>query len=260
MPQFTHVLGPVVSAGAGKPQSRLIKRLSILRELIDSLPPFDFFDQTLDGELIDGLAFQDRGFQVKPQYSFVIDCTQDEDTLWEGLQSKTRQHIRRASEKFSVEEVEDPFDFIDFYTKNLQARGGRNYIDFSTFPQVFWQSRTQVSGEILCARWQNGAPAAMVFLVWGYGTMYYTLSTRAGHADDNGSVSLLIWSAIKRAWSRGLKFDLDGVSSSGTARFYSGFNGCPKLRFIVRKRPALHDLLRDAKHLVFGRPRSSDFC
>ena len=93
MPQFTHVLGPVVSAGAGKPQSRLIKRLSILRELIDSLPPFDFFDQTLDGELIDGLAFQDRGFQVKPQYSFVIDCTQDEDTLWEGLQSKTRQHI-----------------------------------------------------------------------------------------------------------------------------------------------------------------------
>ena len=242
---------PCCERRSRKPQSRLIKRLSILRELIDSLPPFDFFDQTLDGELIDGLAFQDRGFQVKPQYSFVIDCTQDEDTLWEGLQSKTRQHIRRASEKFSVEEVEDPFDFIDFYTKNLQARGGRNYIDFSTFPQVFWQSRTQVSGEILCARWQNGAPAAMVFLVWGYGTMYYTLSTRAGHADDNGSVSLLIWSAIKRAWSRGLKFDLDGVSSSGTARFYSGFNGCPKLKFIVRKRPALHDLLRDAERLTY---------
>ena len=68
----------------------------------------------------------------------------------------------------------------------------------------------------------------------GLWTVLY-LSTRAGHADDNGSVSLLIWSAIKRAWSHGLKFDLDGVSSSGTARFYSGFNGCPKLKFIVEK-------------------------
>lgn len=259
MPPFTHVLGPVVNAGAGKPQSQLVKRLSILRELIDGMPPFDYFDQTLDGELIDGLAFQDRGFFVKPQYSFVIDCDRDEDTLWKGLHSKTRQHIRRASEKFSIEELEDPFEFIDFYTENVRVRGDRNYLDFSTFPQLFQQSRKQVSGEILCARWENGAPAAMVFLVWGYGTMYYTLSTRAGHADDNGSVSLLIWSGVKRALSRGLNFDLDGVSSSGTARFYSGFNGRPKLRLIVRKRHALHGLWRDAKHLVLGRPSSWDF-
>lgn len=259
MPEFTHILGPAVDAGAGKAQSRLIKRLSILRELIDRLPRFDVFNQTLDCEFIDGLAFQDRGFEVKPQYSFIIDCMQDEDTLWRGMHFKTRQHIRRAEEKFSVAEIEDPHDFIDFYTENIKTRGVRNYIDFALFPQVFQQSRKMASGEILCARWENGNPAAMAFLVWGYGTMYYTLSTRAGHAGDNGSISLLIWSAIKRAQCRGLKFDLDGVSSSGTARFYSGFNGTPKARLIVRRRPALRGLLQDAKDLMVGRENSWHF-
>jgi hypothetical protein len=254
MPPFTHVLGPVVDSGSGKPQSRLIKRLSLVRELIDRLPPFDLFTQTLDCELIDGLAFQDQGFEVKPQYTFVIDCTQGEETLWNGLHFKTRQHIRRAREKFSIGEIEDPYEFIDFYTRNIRTRGVKNYIDFSAFPQVFWRSRNLASSEILCARWENGAPAAMAFLVWGYGTMYYTLSTRSGDTGDNGSISLLIWSAIKRAESLGLKFDLDGVSSNGTARFYSGFNGTPKARLVVRRRGALHGLLQDIKRWALGRP------
>jgi hypothetical protein len=73
MPRFTHLLGPLVNAGAGKPQTRLIRRLSITRSLIDQLPPNSFFLQHLDPSLdcglaiADGLAFQDRGFSIAPQ-------------------------------------------------------------------------------------------------------------------------------------------------------------------------------------------------
>ena len=41
MPAFTHVAGPAVNVGEGKQQTQLIKRLSIVRELIDQMPPFD---------------------------------------------------------------------------------------------------------------------------------------------------------------------------------------------------------------------------
>ncbi len=79
MPPFTHILGPAVDAGAGKPQTRLKRRLSITRSLIDQLPPNSFFDQHLDPSLdgglaiADGLAFQQRNFFVSSQYTFEID-------------------------------------------------------------------------------------------------------------------------------------------------------------------------------------------
>ena len=75
----------------------------------------------------------------------------------------------------------------------------------------------------------------MVYLVWGHDTMYYLLSTRAADKADNGSVNFLIWSAIKRASEMGLNFDLDGVYSSGTARFLSGFGGEIEARLAVRR-------------------------
>ncbi len=65
--------------------------------------------------------------------------------------------------------------------------------------------------------------------------MYYLMSTRSANRDDNGSVNLLIWSAMKLAHERGLKFDLDGVYTSGTARLLSGFGGDIKTRLVAKR-------------------------
>jgi hypothetical protein len=254
MPGFTHVLGPVVNAGTGKPQTQLLRRLSIIRDLIDQLPPFDSFRQAFDASMADGLAFQDRGFHLSPQYTFVIDCAIDTKVLWDGMHSKTRQHIRRAEEKFVVDTVDDPNEFIHFYVDNLRRKGLSNSMSFAAFPKLFAEARDRDSGEILRARWPDGRATAMTFLVWGYGRMYYLLSTRADDDGDNGSVNLLIWAAMQRAHMRGLVLDLDGVSTSGTARFLSGFSGSPKLRMIVRRSGFAYDVVELAKRRIFGFP------
>ena len=126
MPAFTHLLGPAVNVGAGKPQTRLMRRLSITRDLIDQLPSFAFFKQVFDPALsdglaiADGLAFQDRNFRVSPQYTFQIDTKRHPDSIWEGMHFKVRQHIRRAEERYSVKTVDDPDRFIHFYAENLK--------------------------------------------------------------------------------------------------------------------------------------------
>jgi Acetyltransferase (GNAT) domain len=252
MPPFTHVLGPLVDPGVGKPQTQFQRRLSIIRELIDQLPPFASFKQALCSPIGDGLAFQDRGFQVRPQYSFEIDCRCDPAVIWNNMHFKTRQHIRRAEEKFSVATVNDPSDFTYFYQKNLAERGRKSFVPLDLFPHIFSACRERDSGEILSAGWPTGGPTAMAFFVWGRGTMYYLLSTRANDLGDNGSVSLLIWSAIKRAHERGLMFDFDGVSTSGTARFFSGFGGRPQVRTIVEQSSFVYDALRYAKRRLIG--------
>jgi lipid II:glycine glycyltransferase (peptidoglycan interpeptide bridge formation enzyme) len=194
-------------------------------------------DSSMDGGLAvaDGLAFQDRGFSVTPQYTFEIDCRRSSEDIWTAMHFKTRQHIRRAEEKYVVRSVDDPQYFIKFYLKNIEAFGKINRIEFECFPALFSECRSRNCGEILAAFAPDGSPVAMVYLVWGYGTMYYLLSTRAPDKSDNGSVNLLIWSAIKQASQIGLVFDLDGVYSSGTARFLSGFGGEIKTRLTVRR-------------------------
>ena len=77
--------------------------------------------------------------------------------------------------------------------------------------------------------------------------MYYLLSTRARDKGDNGSVNLLLWSAMKQAGQLGLAFDLDGVSTSGTARFLSGFGGEIKTRLVIQRSRMPYGVLQSLK-------------
>src|SRR5208337_891895 len=135
------------------------------------------------------------------------------------------QHIRRAEDSCSIVVIDDPERFAAFYLNNLEKLNRANRTDFKQFARLFSECQNRAAGEILAAIGPEGTPRAMVFVVWGHGVMYYLLSTRAPDTADRGATSLLIWSAIKRAQQLGLIFDLDGVYSSGTARFLSGFGG-----------------------------------
>jgi hypothetical protein len=266
MPTFTHLLGPFVNSGNGKPQTRMINRLSTVRSLIKRLPPFDFFKQVIDPladegfAAVDGLAFQSHGFQVGCQYTFHLDCRADLKTLQAGMESRVRQNIRRAEEQFTVEAIDDPRRFVAFYTENLRKRNRKNYMLFDQFPVVFSECRARNCGLILAAMRPGGVPVAMTFIVWDSDTMYYLLTTRSPDVKDNGSVSLLIWSAMRRAHELGLKFDLDGVTTAGIARFLSGFGGAPRVRLVITAGRPLYNILQSVKTILHcGRPFRSTF-
>jgi hypothetical protein len=253
MPAFTHMLGPVIDAGEGKPQTRLVRRLSVARSLIDQLPRYSYFHQHLDPSLdsglalADGLAFQEREFAVTSQYTFEINCRSNLDEMWSGLYLKTRQHVRQAEKVYSVSRVDDPSLFVKFYLKNIKAWGRANRIDFTNFPAVFSECQTRQCGCVLGAFDRNDAPIAMTFLVWGHGTMYYLLSTRSVDSKDQGAVSLLLWAAMKRAHELGTVLDLDGAYSTGTVRFLSNFGGQVKTRLITRRSRMPYRILQNLK-------------
>jgi hypothetical protein len=252
MPAFTHVLGPWVDTGQDKTQTQPLRRLSIVRDLIDQLPRFDAFKLAFNASGIDGLAFQERGYEITPQFTFLIDCRREPREIWQKMHSKTRQHIRRAEKKFAVVAVGDPQRFMQFFRANADRRRRFVSTDFGAFETLFHECRSRDCGEILSAVRPDGTPTAMIYIVWGHGTMYYLLSSRAADADDSGSINLLIWSAIVRASQRGLVLDLDGVISSGTARFLSGFGGSMKARWIARRARFPYTVLQIAKRRVIG--------
>jgi hypothetical protein len=266
MPDFTHLLGPFVSSGGGKPQTRMMNRLSTVGSLIERLPPFDLFRQVTDPladeglAAIDGLAFQSHGFRVSYQYTFHLDCRADLKTLEAGMESRVRQNIRRAQEQFTIETIDDPHKFVAFYEENLRKTNRKSWIVFDQFPVVLSECRARNCGLVLAAIRPGGAPVAMTFIVWDGDAMYYLLTTRAPDVKDNGSVSLLIWSAMQRAHKLGLTFDLDGVTTAGTARFLSGFGGTPRMRHVIVAGRPLYNIVQSVKTILHrGRPFQSTF-
>ena len=254
LPAFTHVLGPALQPGAGKPQSQIKRRLSIVRELIDQLPNLDFFKQVLDPSIdgglasVDGLALQEHGFKISPQYTFQIDARNALADIWEGMHTTVRQHIRRAKAIHHISEVDHPDTFVSFYVRNIEKTDKINRTDFSRFKDLYLECRARNCGELLGAFNRDGSPVAMVFVVWGFGVMYYLLSTRSPEAG-NSAVSYLIWSAIERANQLQLVFDLDGVYSLGTARFLSGFGGQVKMRLVATRAKRIYAMAQSTKRV-----------
>jgi hypothetical protein len=258
MPPFTHVLGPAVERGAGKPETQLRRHLSIVRELVTQLPRFDFFHQ-VSPCTADILAFQDCGFKVFPQCNFKIDCRADISSIWDNMNFKTRGRIRRSEREFEAASLPTPEAFVSFYVENIKNDPGRDKSDLRTFPAVFTACRARESGSILVAWNSNGKPSAMIFVVWDDMNMYYLLSTRSMDSSSGGAVNLLVWTALKMAHERGLVFDFDGVINSGQMRFFLGFGGCPSNRFVITRSRMAYRLLRSLKEQHLESTETSRF-
>jgi hypothetical protein len=258
MPAFTHVLGPVVDIGSGKPQTQLRRHYAITTDLIDQLPHFAFFTQTFESSTTNALAFQRRGFDVSTQYTLQVNCRDSVANIWGGMRDKTRNLIRRADEEYSVISLGDSGHFITFYLDNLKKSGCKNRMQFEYFPTVFSECQARGSGELLAAFTPSGTPAAMVFLVWGSEIMYYLLSTRAPDIASNGAISLLLWKAMHRAHQMNKVFDLDGIYSSGSFRFLSGFGGYLQTRIVVKRIQPFYSVARFARRTFsLGREHST---
>jgi lipid II:glycine glycyltransferase (peptidoglycan interpeptide bridge formation enzyme) len=250
MPHFTHVLGQVVVEGKGKPETRLRQRIATINELIEKLPPFDYFMHACPGSPSEAVAFQSCGFTVRMQGNFQIDCRASLESILENMNFKTRGHVRKSEKDFSVGVVDDPQMLVSFYRDNMKRAGRTDTMVFDNFPAVLAACRERDSGEVLVARSNAGAAVAMVFLVWGGGVMYYLLASKLPGAGSAGAANLLMWCAIRRAHERGLVVDLDGIIHPGQMRFFMGFGGQMSSRLIVTRGRPLYHVARYARQCM----------
>ena len=231
MPEMTHSLGWAVDLGVGPGPEATVRHIEITRLLVRRLARFSGFHHKLGGQITDTVAFDEAGYATGVQFTFEI-APQPEDATWRALRDKTRNVIRRAGERYTVDSAIDPEAFAATYEANLRHRKLIN-----TAPrmmQVCAAALTHDSGRFFAARDEAGGVQAAVFMVWDHRTAYYLLATRSA-SSDNGAISLLIWHAIRDAHARGLTFDFDGVGTPGSRLLFTGFGGLVTPRYIVSR-------------------------
>jgi hypothetical protein len=233
MPPLTHMLGPQFEGIEGKPEAQRRMRLSLTDQLISKLPRHTIFNQTFH-EVVDfGLPWRLNGYATNLEYNFVLeDCT-DAAAIKAGMRDTTRRVLRRAQENLVVElNSLTGAEFVAFYFANLAARGRPPNFDREVYLRVIEAALKHESAQIISVKRPDGALLASTFTVFDRRTTYYLLTTQSRAEQDNGSVALLIWSAIEQAGKRGHAFDFDGFGDRGTAVFLNQFGG--DLRWVLR--------------------------
>jgi hypothetical protein len=256
LPPLTRTLGPVIKPkpkGAG--EQEWCHRLSVAKELTSQIQHCASFHQMMDPRIseAEAIAFSLQGFNVSVSYTLKMSPGTDESDVWTGLRRNTRNWIRRAAERLTVQEIPDADVFVDFYDFNLTTRKRTNEYGSATMRRVLMEVVRRKAGVLLGAYGEDGSLAAATALVWDNSIVYYLLSSRRIDAHG-GAVSVLLWHAMRAARERNLVFDFDGVSNAGILEFLGGFGGELVQRFEVwrtrRDYAALRTVLRGARAVL----------
>ncbi|OLL31195.1 GNAT family N-acetyltransferase [Burkholderia sp. SRS-W-2-2016] len=246
LPPLTHTLGPVVTPlGLDDPREQH-HRHTVTTALLEQLPHFDSFYQLLDSRIDDALAFSLQGFAVSVRYTFQISSQCAVEHAWDRMHSKTRNVIRGARKSLTVEPVDTPDKFVQFYDTNLLERSRKNAYERGVMRELVNAFVERKAGRLLGAYDSQGKLVAAIGLVWDNHSMYYLMSSREAGAHS-GAISLLVWTAIQQALERKLTFDVDGFYSLGTCKFLEGFGGALKQRLCVERASTMFSLARILK-------------
>jgi hypothetical protein len=223
MPQATHVLGPMLEIRPGKAESLARSTQSITACLLQQLGKHDHVEIMLGTEYADITPFLHAGFEVKPQPTLLLNCKLPLTELWARLRDKTRNVIRRARERLTVQCIEDINQFTRFYEENLED--DVPYFSLAASAAATAAACDHNQGKIVAATDADGVAHAMVVFLWDDHQVYYFHSSRKKNAHA-GAVSLLLWTGIELAHSRGLWFDFDaGLAKLSRYKFLVSFGG-----------------------------------
>jgi hypothetical protein len=223
MPQATRVLGPILEVRPGKGESLARSAQSITACLLQQIEKHDHVEMTLGTEYADITPFLHAGFEVKPQPTLLLNCKPPLPELWAGLRDKTRNVIRRAREQLTVQCIEDVRQFTRFYKENLEDN--TPYFSLAASAAATAAACDHEQGKIVAAMSADGVAQAMVVFLWDDHQVYYFHSSRRKNAHA-GAVSLLLWTGIELAHSRGLWFDFDaGLAKVSRYKFLVSFGG-----------------------------------
>lgn len=224
-PTLTQNLGPWIRPTQAKYAKRLSREKDLMQALIDQLPSYTHFQQNWHHTVTNWLPFYWKGFEQTTRYTYRIDGLEEEEAIWEDVQSNIRREIRKASNREGVV-VRDDLSIDDFFSLNemVFARQGKTL----PYTKAFVKNLDAATAErkarkIFIAEDSQGRRHAGVYLVWDSQSAYYLMGGGDPELRNSGATSLCMWEAIKFASTVTQSFDFEGSMIEPVERFFRAF-------------------------------------
>jgi hypothetical protein len=239
-PALTQKLGPWFRPNDGKPATRLAYEKGLMQEMIDQLPPFDYFNQSWHYNRTNWLPFSWNGFEQTTRYTYLLPELGETEKLWSGFDNSTRAECKKALSRFKLS-IRDDLPLEAFLALN-QMTFARQGMDVP-YSELFIRRLDAACAERGCRKYfiavdPEGRHHAGNYIVWDENSSYGLMNGSDPSLRNSGAVSLCMWSAIKHAATVTQRFDFMGSMLEPIERFFRGFGAIQVPYFNITKTPS----------------------
>jgi hypothetical protein len=234
-PPFTQTLGPWLAPSDGKYSRRLDTEMKLLGQLLELLPPYQYFRQCFATALTNWLPFHWAGFRATVKYTYRIEDLSDLDRVRQGFQEHVRRGIKKAGNVLEVDH-DLPLDELLRLDAETYARQG--------LPAPYTQEAVRRldaacamrgARRVLGAVDSQGRTHAALYVVWDAKAFYALIAARDAQLQAPGANTLLYWEAIRLASEVSRVFDFEGSMMRPIEHYFRGFGGHQTPYFCVWK-------------------------
>lgn len=225
MPMLTLGLGPVITSDNKK---------TIFDTLIKQLPVFDLFDlYFLPDKTIE--LFEWKGFKKKIRHTYYINDISNTEKVFTGLNSSTRQQIRKAVKTITVNEGHDVETLYKMVSLTFRRQKKQTPYSLAFVKNIYEACVKNNACKILVAKDKEENIHGACLLAYDKQTAYYVMGGSDPRYKSSAAYSLLMWEAIKEAAKHAKEFNFCGSMIPSIARFFSGFGAVQLSYFHLKK-------------------------
>jgi hypothetical protein len=225
-PPFTPEVGPFFECRAQRPVARLEEWRDVLTALAEHLGHLHpaVVSVSMAQRVSDCLPFYWRGYKVIPQYTYLLELDQTDETILAAMSVGRRNDIQKAvRDGLKAERMED-YSTITSLVEATFVRQGKDAKREHVNRILFSFARPDNSYAFVVQ--SKGVPIAGAFVVHDAKTAYYLLGGYDSESKHHGAGALALFESIRHARGLGLRtFDFEGSMIPAIESYFRGFGG-----------------------------------
>lgn len=205
--------------------NRLSFEKKVMTSLINQLPKTDSFKQKFYPELNNWLPFYWKGFSQTTRYTYILNDLSNTDSLFSEFRENIRREIRKAEKQLSIVSLTEIDELYQLKVKTYLEQQENYPFTLSLLNKVYGYCLEHNCGELLAAKDKEGNIHSIILYVWDKQSAYYLHGVTNLDFKTTGSMSLLLWEAIKRSSTKTKAFNFEGSMIEPIERYFRAFGG-----------------------------------
>lgn len=250
MPRLTQTLGPWLMPSKAKYANQLGQQKELMSELIDMLPPHDYFVQNFHHSVSNWLPFYWKGFEQTTAYTYILRDLTSMDAIWSGFRDNVKTDIKKAAKQLIVRTDLDVDRFLDVSELTFARQGKRLPYGRELVNRLDAACADRNARRMFFAEDAQGRIHAVAYIVWDERAAYYLMGGGDPELRNSGASSLLLWEAIKFSSTVAQAFDFEGSMIEPVERFFRAFGAVQVPYFRVTRSSRRMKILLSSNKLI----------
>ncbi len=249
MPILTQTMGPWIRyTKTQKTPNRLSHEMEILSELIEKLPPHDYFNQRFHYGQTNWLPFYWNGYDQTTRYTYILQDLTDLDKVYSAFENSLRRNLSKAEDTIEVRDSDDIDQFFEINSITYTKQGLSVPYSSKLVRTLDAACKEHGRRKILMARNEQGELCAGLYVVWDANAMYNLMSGIDPRLKVEGAAKLLTWEAIKFAQGVTKTYDFEGSMLRNIERVNRSFGAVQVPYYSITKTDSMPLRAFDAVH------------